>query len=203
MSHQAVANSRVASAWSAGEHESAVPQKTSVDASARTDEASRDLAYQFLRTNRTARRVVFVDDDYSVTPTRCASSRDRVTFSFESTRPESRRHSSFELGTTSGLAYRVKEQPNNPRKHQRGSPSLDDVEEQMDSTEERHCKRVSGDSGYGSDSRRRRREQRRADSDAQRVNIEMLSNKSKETPPTAQLGSSHRDHQRCDIGGTK
>ncbi|WQF88330.1 hypothetical protein CDEST_13344 [Colletotrichum destructivum] len=179
MSHQAVANSRVARVWSAGEHESAVPQKTPVDASARTDEASRDLAYQFLRTNRTARRVVLVDDDYSVIPTRCAPSRDRVTFSFECTRPEGRRHSSFEPGTTSGLAYRVKEQASNPRKHQRGSPPLDDVEEQMDSTEERHCKRVSGDSGYGSDSRRRRREQRRAASDAQRVNIEMLSNKSK------------------------
>ncbi|KAK1716389.1 hypothetical protein BDP67DRAFT_398358 [Colletotrichum lupini] len=59
------------------------------------------------------------------------------------------------------LAYRVKPQqpqPHNPRKHQRGSPSVDSLEERPGSTEERHCKRISGDSGYGSDTRRRSRD---------------------------------------------
>ncbi|KAK1722259.1 uncharacterized protein BDZ83DRAFT_583410 [Colletotrichum acutatum] len=72
------------------------------------------------------------------------------------------------------LTYRVKPQqpqPHNPRKHQRGSPSVDSLEERPGSTEERHCKRISGDSGYGSDTRRRSRDRSGDSSEYQDVRI--------------------------------
>ncbi|KAK2023143.1 hypothetical protein LX32DRAFT_163003 [Colletotrichum zoysiae] len=105
MGHKTVASNRPAGVWSTEGHDGASAQRMSVDAPARTDEASR--------------------------------------------------------GTVSSLAYRAKDPAHNPRKHQRGSPSLGDIdiEEQAESTGERHIKRISGDSGYGSDTQRIRCEE--------------------------------------------
>ncbi|KAK1572764.1 uncharacterized protein LY79DRAFT_43252 [Colletotrichum navitas] len=158
MGHKTVASNRPAT-WSAEVHNGAAAQRMSVDAPVRTDETSRDLAYQFLRMNRAARRAAVAEDHYTSTPPSCVSQRDRAAMVAETSQPQGRRHSSFEPGTLSSLAYRAKEPAQNPRKHQRGSPSLGDIEEQTESPGERHFKRISGDSGYGSDTQRIRCEQ--------------------------------------------
>ncbi|GKT60076.1 hypothetical protein ColTof4_00215 [Colletotrichum tofieldiae] len=174
MGHKTVASNRLARVWSPERQDGAATQRASVDGSSRTDEASKDLAYQFLVMNRAARRATVADDNYYGTPSSCVPSRDRTAMAVEPTQPQGRRHSSFEPGTLPSLAYRVKEPAHNPRKHQRGSPSLDGIEEQTEPAEERHSKRISGDSGYGSDTQRRRCEQRKSASDSQGVSIEVL-----------------------------
>ncbi|KAK1980160.1 hypothetical protein LZ30DRAFT_144734 [Colletotrichum cereale] len=170
MGHKTVASNRPARVWSREEHDGAAAQRISVDVLVRTDEASRDLAYQFLRMNRTARRAAVADDHYAGTPSSCVSSRDRAAITTEPLQPQGRRHSSFEPGTVSSLAYRAKEQAHNPRKHQRGSPPLGGIEEQAESTGERHFKRISGDSGYGSDTQ----EQSKSASGRHTVDSEVL-----------------------------
>ncbi|KAK2058274.1 hypothetical protein LY76DRAFT_63522 [Colletotrichum caudatum] len=172
MGHKTVASNRPAMVWSTEGHYGPSAQRISVDAPPRTDEASRDLAYQFLRMNRSTRRAAAADDHYTGTPSSCVSSRDRM--AAETSQLQGRRHSSFEPGTVSSLAYRVKDPAHNPRKHQRGSPSLGDVEKQTEFAGERHIKRISGDSGYGSDTQRIRCEEGICSYDRRIVDTEVL-----------------------------
>lgn len=115
--------------------------------------------------NRSSRCVTIVHQNTKVSemPSPCAISLERpLSWTLDTPlQPGDRRHSSLESENMPGLAYRVKPQqpqPHNPRKHQRGSPSVDSLGERPGSAEERHCKRISGDSGYGSDTRRRSRD---------------------------------------------
>ncbi|KAK2009412.1 hypothetical protein LZ32DRAFT_537824 [Colletotrichum eremochloae] len=125
--------------------------------------------------NRAARHAAVADDHYIGTPPSCIPSRHRPAVAIETSQPpQGRRHSSFEPGTVSSLAYRAKDPAHNPRKHQRGSPSLGDIEEQTESLGERHFKRISGDSGYGSDTQRIRCDQSVHASDRQRADTELL-----------------------------
>ncbi|KAK1993628.1 hypothetical protein LX36DRAFT_673699 [Colletotrichum falcatum] len=174
MGHKTITSNHPAMFWSAEGHDVAAAQRMSVDAPVRADEASRDLAYQFLRMNRTARLAAVASDRYTDVPPGCVSSRHRDTMAAETSQPQGRRHSSFEPGSVSSLAYRAKEPVHNPRKHQRGSPSLGDIEEQTESTGEPHFKRISGDSGYGSDTQRIRCEQSIYASDRQRDNSKVV-----------------------------
>ncbi|WYZ41309.1 hypothetical protein EsH8_V_000204 [Colletotrichum jinshuiense] len=162
MGQRTVASNRPVRALALREHDhGAASRRLSLDASAPTDEVYRDLAYQFLRMSRPTRRATVADDDCSAPASICVSPDGCRSLIVDSPRPYNRRHSSFEPGTMPDLAYRVKEPVHNPRKHQRGSPSTDSLGEQPESIGERHCKRISGDSGYGSDTRRRRRERSR------------------------------------------
>ncbi|KAL0778245.1 hypothetical protein CaCOL14_005898 [Colletotrichum acutatum] len=128
--------------------------------------------------NRSSRRASIVNHNTKVSemPSPCAVSFERpLSWTFDTPlQSGDRRHSSFESGNMPSLTYRVKPQqpqPHNPRKHQRGSPSVDSLEERPGSTEERHCKRISGDSGYGSDTRRRSRDRSGDSSEYQDVRI--------------------------------
>ncbi|KAI3549056.1 hypothetical protein CSPX01_02616 [Colletotrichum filicis] len=165
MGHKTIASSRMTRLDATQVHDGVASSRPSAVASARVDEASRDLAYQFLHMNRSSRRASIVNHNTEVSemPSPCAVSFERpLSWTFDTPlQSGDRRHSSFESENMPSLAYRVKPQqpqPHNPRKHQRGSPSVDSLEERPGSTEERHCKRISGDSGYGSDTRRRSRD---------------------------------------------
>ncbi|KXH63740.1 hypothetical protein CNYM01_13915 [Colletotrichum nymphaeae SA-01] len=166
MGHKTIASSRMTRLDATQVHDGVASSRPSAAASARVDEASRDLAYQFLHMNRSSRRASIVNHNTEVSemPSPCPVSFERpLSLTFDTPlQLGDRRHSSFESENMPSLAYRVKPpqqlQPHNPRKHQRGSPSVDSLEERPGSTEERHCKRISGDSGYGSDTRRRSRD---------------------------------------------
>ncbi|KAF9880729.1 hypothetical protein CkaCkLH20_01771 [Colletotrichum karsti] len=128
-------------------------RKLSVDASKPLpDEASIDLAAQFLRMSRAARRAIAaqyeLDDETAMDMSSDELSPTAV--------DHDRRHSSFESGILTTLPYRPKESQHNPRKHCRSSPSIDGFEGQPESSVGKHCQRISGDSGYGSDTRRER-----------------------------------------------
>ncbi|KXH56111.1 hypothetical protein CSAL01_07143 [Colletotrichum salicis] len=178
MGYKTVASSRTTRLDATQRHDGVTSSRSSVTASATVDEASRDLAYQCLHMNRSSRRATNVNHitEVSAMSSPCAvSSESPLSWTVDiPLQPGDRRHSSFESENMPSLAYRVKPQqpqPHNPRKHQRGSPSIDSLEERPGSTEERHCKRISGDSGYGSDTRRRSRDRSGDASDRQNTSI--------------------------------
>ncbi|OHE91349.1 hypothetical protein CORC01_13326 [Colletotrichum orchidophilum] len=173
MGHKTVARSRTARLDATQGRNVVASSRSSVTAPSRVDEASRDLAYQFPFMNRASRRPPNVDHatEVSAMPSSCVPSERPLSWVLDSPQPRDRRHSSFESGNMPSLAYRVKpQQPHNPRKHQRGSPSMDSLEERPGSTA-RYCKRISGDSGYGSDTSRRRRGWSRDPSEHQEIRI--------------------------------
>ncbi|KAF6805617.1 hypothetical protein CMUS01_14573 [Colletotrichum musicola] len=132
------------------ENDFAASRKQSLNAPTRTDEASRDLAVQFLRMSRAARRAIaaqYEDNDTS----NVNDADEQSPMAVDPPLKADRRHSSFEPGSLSTLPYRPKDALHNPRKHYRGSPSVDGLEGRKGRMDERRCKRISDGSEYGAD----------------------------------------------------
>ncbi|KAF3808761.1 hypothetical protein GCG54_00010952 [Colletotrichum gloeosporioides] len=129
-------------------------RKPSHDAFARTDEeASFDLAAKFLRMDRATRRAIALQ--YQPDESSLHTSPDDLS---PVTIDEGRRTCSTKLEAQPTLPFRSKESDSSlkSRKHCRSSPSIDSLESRSESTKETARERISGDSGYGSDYRRRR-----------------------------------------------
>ncbi|KAF6817944.1 hypothetical protein CSOJ01_02081 [Colletotrichum sojae] len=173
MGQRTAFDNRAIEAAPSPENDLATSRKQSLDASTRTDEASRDLAVQFLRMSRAARRAIAAQ--YEDADTSNVDDADgRSPMAVDPPLNADRRHSSFEPGSLSTLPYRPKDVLHNPRKHYRGSPSVDGLEGRTGMMGERRskrvsdgsecgadflsrCKRISNDSGYDSDARRHSR----------------------------------------------
>ncbi|KAI8299474.1 hypothetical protein K4K59_002180 [Colletotrichum sp. SAR11_240] len=129
-------------------------RKPSHDAFARTDEeASFDLAAKFLRMDRATRRAIALqyqpDESFmDVSPDELSSIKI----------DEGRRTCSTKLEVHPTLPFRGKESDSSLKswKYCRSIPSIDSLESRPESTKETARERISGDSGYGSDYRRRR-----------------------------------------------
>ncbi|KAF6839468.1 hypothetical protein CPLU01_01888 [Colletotrichum plurivorum] len=173
MGQRTAFENRAVEAAPSQESDVAASRKQSLDAPMRTDEASRDLAVQFLRMSRAARRAIaaqYEDADTS----NVDDADEQSPMAVDPPLKADRRRSSFELGSLSTLPYRPKDALHNPRKHYRGSPSVDGLEGRTGMVDERRskrisdgsergadflsrCKRISNDSGYDSDARRHSR----------------------------------------------
>ncbi|KAK2729631.1 hypothetical protein CKAH01_02605 [Colletotrichum kahawae] len=129
-------------------------RKPSHDPFARTDEeASFDLAAKFLRMDRATRRAIALQ--YQPDEAFMDTSPDRLS---PVTIDEGRSTCSTKLEVHPTLPFRGKESDSSleSRKHCRSSSSIDSLGSHSESTKETACERISGDSGYGSDYRRRR-----------------------------------------------
>ncbi|KAH0420397.1 hypothetical protein CcaCcLH18_14030 [Colletotrichum camelliae] len=129
-------------------------RKPSHDAFSRTDEeASFDLAAKFLRMDRATRRAIALQ--YQLHEAFMDTSPDELS---PVTIDQGRSTCSTKLEVHPTLPFRSKQSESSPksRKHCRSSPSIDSLESRSEPTQESACERISGDSGYGSDYRRRR-----------------------------------------------
>ncbi|KAF0317211.1 hypothetical protein GQ607_015527 [Colletotrichum asianum] len=129
-------------------------RKPSHDAFARTDEeASFDLAAKFLRMDRATRRAIALQ--YQPDESFMDASPDELS---SIKIDEGRRTCSTKLEVHPTLPFRGKESDSSlkSRKYCRSIPSIDSLASRPESTKETARERISGDSGYGSDYRRRR-----------------------------------------------
>ncbi|KAF4873469.1 hypothetical protein CGCSCA1_v007220 [Colletotrichum siamense] len=175
-------------------------RKPSHEAFARTDEeASFDLAAKFLRMDRATRRAIALQ--YQPDESFMDASPDELS---AITIDEGRRTCSTKLEVHPTLPFRGKESDSSlkSRKHCRSIPSIDSLESRSESTKETARERISGDSGYGSDYRRRRIQSeylRGADGSIQRREATAgVGSKGTMVNPQSQQGRQHRIPTRVE-----
>ncbi|KAL3300718.1 Het domain protein [Colletotrichum asianum] len=175
-------------------------RKPSHDAFARTDEeASFDLAAKFLRMDRATRRAIALQ--YQPDESFMDASPDELS---SIKIDEGRRTCSTQLEVHPTLPFRGKELDSSlkSRKYCRSIPSIDSLESRPESTKETARERISGDSGYGSDYRRRRIQSeylRGADGSIQRREAAAGAGSTGTTAnPQSQQGRQHRIPTRVE-----
>ncbi|KAI8304576.1 hypothetical protein K4K61_006042 [Colletotrichum sp. SAR11_59] len=175
-------------------------RKPSHDAFARTDEeASFDLAAKFLRMDRATRRAIALQ--YQPDESFMDASPDELS---SIKIDEGRRTCSTKLEVHPTLPFRGKESDSSlkSRKYCRSIPSIDSLESRPESTKETARERISGDSGYGSDYRRRRIQSeylRGADGSIQRREAAAGAGSTGTTAnPQSQQGRQHRIPARVE-----
>ncbi|KAI8173604.1 hypothetical protein KHU50_004605 [Colletotrichum sp. SAR 10_65] len=174
-------------------------RKPSHDAFARTDEeASFDLAAKFLRMDRATRRAIALQ--YQPDESFMDASPDELS---PIKIDEGRQTCSTKLEVHPTLPFRGKESDYSlkSRKYCRSIPSIDSLESRPESTKETARERISGDSGYGSDYRRRRIQSeylRSADGSIQRREAAAGADSTGTTAnPQSQQGRQHRIPAQC------
>ncbi|KAF4831861.1 hypothetical protein CGCTS75_v004931 [Colletotrichum tropicale] len=175
-------------------------RKPSHDAFARTDgEASFDLATKFLRMDRATRRAIALQ--YQPDESLMDTSPDNLS---PVTNDEGGRTCSIKLEAHPTLPFRSKESDSSlkSRKYCRSIPSIDSLESRPESTKETARERISGDSGYGSDYRRKRIQSeylRGADGSIQRREAAAGAGSTGTTAnPQSQQGRQHRIATRVE-----